>query len=81
VSFIADPEGPPRVAFAVGRSLGTAPARNRARRRLRAALAARRDDLPGGWFLVGATPSIMRSTFQEIEMDIDAILGDLGARA
>jgi ribonuclease P protein component len=77
VSFIPDPDGPPRVAFALGRSLGTAPVRNRARRRLRAVLEARRLTLPGGWLLVGASPAITRSTFQEIECDIDAILDAL----
>jgi ribonuclease P protein component len=54
--------------------------RNRARRRLRAALDARRDDLPGGWLLVGASPEITRCTFHEIENDITAIVAALGGR-
>jgi ribonuclease P protein component len=81
MSFIPDPGGSPHVAFAIGRSLGSAPARNRARRRLRAALDARHEHLPGGWLLVGASPAITRSTFQEIEADIDAILDQLRAPA
>jgi ribonuclease P protein component len=77
VSFIPDPGGSTRVGFALGRSLGTAPVRNRARRRLRAVLDARHAALPGGWLLVGASPEITRSTFHEIEVDVDAILDTL----
>jgi ribonuclease P protein component len=45
--------GPPRVAFTVGRRVGPAVARNRVRRRLREL--ARRSDLPGGAWMVGAS--------------------------
>ena len=57
--WIADADArPPRVAFAVGRSVGGAVVRNRVRRQLRHALAdeARGDRLPAGWYLIGATP-------------------------
>ena len=49
---------PPRVAYAIGRTVGPAVVRNRLRRRLRAALAdeARRG-LPGGWYLMSASPA------------------------
>jgi ribonuclease P protein component len=80
-SFIPDEGGPTRVGFALGRALGSAPVRNRARRRLRAALDAHRDELPGGWLLVGAKPEIIRNTFQEIETDVSAIVSELSARA
>ncbi|HUG85662.1 MAG TPA: ribonuclease P protein component [Euzebya sp.] len=43
-------EGPPRVAVVAGRRVGSAVARNRAKRRLRAAL--RQTDLPAGTDLV-----------------------------
>jgi ribonuclease P protein component len=81
VSFIPEPEGPPRVAFALGRTLGTAPMRNRARRRLRAALAARQSELPGGWYLVGASPDIVRSSFQEIDIAVERVVSRLREQA
>lgn len=47
--------GPPRVAYAVGRAAGNAVARNRLRRRLRAAVREHADLLePGVAYLVGA---------------------------
>jgi ribonuclease P protein component len=55
VAWLADPPGaslPPRVAYAVGRRVGGAVARNRVRRRLRSL--AREAALPGGAWLVGA---------------------------
>jgi ribonuclease P protein component len=76
VSWIPD-EGEARVAFALGRGIGSAPVRNRARRQLRAALAARAERLPGGWYLVGATPAIAGSSFREIEVAIDDVVAAL----
>lgn len=64
---------PPRVALAVGRGAGGAVARNRIRRRLRAALrelqAAGR--LPGGAYLVGASPSAADHPWAELVADLD----------
>ena len=50
---------PPRVAYAIGRSVGSAVVRNRLRRRLRALADdwARAGELRPGWYLVGATPA------------------------
>ena len=42
------------MAFSVGRSVGSAPVRNRIRRRLRAIARARAGHLAPGWYLVGA---------------------------
>jgi ribonuclease P protein component len=59
-NWIADEQArPPRVAYAVGRSVGGAVVRNRVRRQLRHAIVdeARRDGLPGGWYLLGAGPA------------------------
>jgi len=44
---------PPRVAFAVGRRVGSAVSRNRLRRRLRE-LARRTDLAPGAWLVIAA---------------------------
>src|SRR5579862_1355733 len=54
VAWLADGDGPPRVAFAVGRKVGGAVVRNRVRRRLRAL--ARTSALPAGAWLVGVGP-------------------------
>jgi ribonuclease P protein component len=67
LSWIRDDEVPSRTAFAVGRSVGSAVIRNRVRRRLRALLAEEaRAGLPGGWYLVGATPAAATATFDEL---------------
>jgi len=62
-SWIADGGAvPPRVAYAIGRTVGSAVVRNRLRRRLRALVHehARAGRLGPGWYLVGATPAAAR---------------------
>ena len=55
---------PPRVAYAIGRHFGTAVERNRARRRLRAAVALEQALLlDGGAYLVAAERSVMTPPF------------------
>jgi ribonuclease P protein component len=51
---LPQPEGPVRVGFTATKKIGNAVARNRAKRRLRAAarLTLTADTLPGGWDLV-----------------------------
>ena len=50
-------DGPPRVAYAVGRPVGNAVERNRVRRRLREAVRAHAELLqPASAYLVGAGP-------------------------
>lgn len=72
-SYVLDPEvAPPRVAFAIGRAVGTAVERNRLRRRLRALLAS--SDLPPGLFLLGATPGTCERTFDDLARSIDQLL-------
>jgi ribonuclease P protein component len=64
----------PGVAYAVGRAVGGAVARNRVRRRLRAAAIACEAKLaPGGAYLVSAGPEVLRMPFGEL---VDT-LGDL----
>ena len=68
MSVIADPAAvPPRVAYAVGRSVGSAPVRNRVRRRLRCLARQHADQLVAGWYLVGADATFARSPFAEAE--------------
>ena len=51
------------MAFSVGRSVGSAPVRNRIRRRLRAIARARAGQLAPGWYLVGADAEYARTPF------------------
>jgi len=67
---------PPRVAFAVGRSVGSAVTRNRLRRRLRHVLAdaARRSSLGHGLLLVGARPAAVERSFDELRHEVHELL-------
>src|SRR4029077_5956550 len=58
-SAVVGPDSePPRVAYAIGRGVGTAVVRNRVRRRLRAATRTHRDQLvPGHAYLVSTGPA------------------------
>ena len=51
------------MAFSIGRSVGSAPVRNRIRRRLRAIARARAGQLAPGWYLVGADAEYARTPF------------------
>jgi ribonuclease P protein component len=69
---------PPRVAYAIGRRVGSAVDRNRIRRRLRGALAGCRDDLvPGGAYLFDADRTVLTVAYA----DLSAAVGSLVARA
>jgi ribonuclease P protein component len=63
VTFLAAP-GPPRVAYAVGRAVGSAVARNRVRRRLRSIVAGL--TLVPGAYLVGVQPTAAAMGFVEL---------------
>jgi ribonuclease P protein component len=67
--------GPPRVAVAPSRASGTAVARNRIRRRLRAAVAARHDQLvPGGAYLFGAGREATRIPFDALTAAVGTLV-------
>jgi ribonuclease P protein component len=62
---------PPRVAYAVGRGVGGAVARNRVRRRLRAATRAHAGVLiPGRAYLVGATPAAVSTPYRDLSTSL-----------
>jgi ribonuclease P protein component len=64
------------VAYAIGRRFGTAVARNRARRRLRAAVAVHADVLvPGGVYLFAADRPVMTVTFLTLSEHVATLLG------
>ena len=74
-------DAPPRVAFAIGRKLGPAVARNRLRRRLRAifATAAGEGRVPPGAYLAIARPEAMSATFSQLNRDVATSLDRLVA--
>jgi ribonuclease P protein component len=62
---------PPRVAYAVGRGVGTAVVRNRVRRRLRAATRAHAEELvPGCAYLVSAAAAAASSPYAELSASL-----------
>jgi ribonuclease P protein component len=66
------------VAYALGRRFGTAVERNRARRRLRAAVAL--DEallLPGGAYLLAAERSVMTIPFATLRGHVATLLQDV----
>ena len=78
----ARPE-PPRVSYAIGRSVGNAVARNRVRRQLRSAVREHRDLLtPGCGYLVRVVRSPAGASYSELSGSLrDALHGHTsGAR-
>jgi ribonuclease P protein component len=76
-TFLNDPAAVPlRVAFAVGRSVGSATRRNRLRRQLRAIVASITAEigLDHGWLLVGATPAAGKHTFGSLRSEAITLL-------
>jgi ribonuclease P protein component len=64
---------PPRVALAVSRAAGGGVARNRVRRRLRAAMAelTRRGAVPGGTYLVGGSAELAGRPWEALVADLE----------
>lgn len=60
----------PSVGFVVSKAVGNAVVRNRVKRRLRAIVAARMDDLPGGTLVVvRALPASAGADFGQLDSD------------
>jgi len=78
--YLDEPQAePPRIAFAIGRTVGPAVVRNRLRRRLRALAAdhARGGETPllaHGSLLIGARPSAAERSFEELGVELTALL-------
>ncbi len=68
VVCVAGSDGPPRVAYAVGRPVGSAVERNRLRRRLRAVVSAS-GPAPGA-YLVSAGPGARDLGFEELRTTV-----------
>lgn len=66
---------PPRVGFVVSKAVGPAVVRNRTKRRLRALVHQRLDQLPAGTDLVvRANPLAAQASSQDLGRDLDALL-------
>lgn len=79
-TYVLDPScSSPQVAFAIGRPVGTAVVRNRLRRRLRALVQS--EQLPNGWFLLGARPGAGELTFEQLTGLMSSLSSKLAARA
>jgi ribonuclease P protein component len=80
VSWLPEPDAatPPRVAFAVGRRVGPAVARNRVRRQLRAVVAELAPELRPGAYLVAyrGAPGL---PFEELRRQVTAAATTAGA--
>jgi ribonuclease P protein component len=74
-TYLDDPStSPPRVAFAIGRRVGSAVERNRLRRRLRAIVASSDDLLQSGALLIGARPSSPELTYGRLQTEVRTLL-------
>jgi ribonuclease P protein component len=66
-----------RVAFAIGKPVGTAVVRNRIRRRLRAALPSL-SPAPGT-YLIAVSPAAANASYQALRTDLESCLADVTA--
>jgi ribonuclease P protein component len=79
---VTDPTAvPPRVAYAIGTSVGDAVTRNRVRRRLRAIVAEANAHgrVPAGSYLVQVRPEAVGVTFSALRDDMYRALGHVSA--
>lgn len=80
VTFVPDARpGPPRVAYAVGRSVGGAVVRNRLRRRMRAVVSELGSALRPGAYLVGVAPEAASMPYGELRELVSGALEDAGS--
>jgi ribonuclease P protein component len=70
---------PPEVGYAVGRAAGTAVARNRVKRRLRAAVDSLAVDMKPGLYLLGGGPDVATTPFTELREALRSCLTRAGA--
>lgn len=74
-----DGSGPPRTGYAVGRRVGSAPVRNRLRRRMRAVVSDLASELaPGASYLFGAEPAAVRCSPAELRAAIGRLVAGAG---
>jgi ribonuclease P protein component len=71
------PDEPPRVAYAIGRGVGSAVARNRVRRRLRAIVSELDPPLPHGAYLIGVAPAAAGLSYGELRTTVSTAVSAL----
>lgn len=82
VTWLPTPvDGPPRLAFAIGRSVGTAVVRNRIRRRLRALFTELAPELRPGTYLVSAGPAAATLDYGELRRTLCTAVADVARRS
>ena len=70
-------DDPPRVAYAIGRTVGNAVTRNRLRRRLRSVVAEVATELRPGTYLIGADPSAATLDHGDLRRTLCTVLSKL----
>jgi ribonuclease P protein component len=81
VSWVpGDPIEPARVAFAIGRRVGSAVDRNRVRRRLRALVRETPAPVPAGAYLIGVAPGATELTYAQLGASLEDALHKAHAR-
>jgi ribonuclease P protein component len=76
-----EPGAPARVAFAIGRPVGSAVVRNKLRRRLRAACREHATEfVTGHSYLVGATPKAASASYDDLDTMLQALLESTASR-
>jgi len=80
VTWLPGGEGaPPRVAYAIGRSVGGAVVRNRLKRRLRAVMGELAGSIPAGAWLVGAGAAAVDMTYDELKASVAEVLSAIAS--
>lgn len=80
-SVLLDPTlSRPHVAYALGRSVGSAVARNRLRRQLREVVRANASAMTPGWYLVGADAPALAMTFDQLNQAFPALAATAAKR-
>jgi ribonuclease P protein component len=75
VSWVpGDPTEPPRVAYTIGRRVGSAVVRNRLRRRLRALTREAAPNLRSGSYLIGVSPEAASLSYDELRTVLVKVL-------
>ena len=62
------------MGYAIGRNVGKAVLRNRIRRQLRSLLEAKSDQLPAGWYLIGAQPRVGTMSWTDLGATVDQLV-------
>lgn len=68
------------MAFAIGRNVGGAVHRNRARRRLRAVMTELSSELSGRAWLVGAGPDVLKADYATLRTNAEVAVRQLAQR-